>query len=241
MCIEISKIESARFGITAARVTDAVAHLDVIDSAARDAGVGMLTVRLPVSDLSRVHAFEAAGFRLMDTLVYYGMDLVDPPPSRKPPEGLSFRLARPDDATAVAEIARAGFSGYMGHYHADPRLDDAAADAAYVEWAENSVVSMGDHAPVLLASFGSRPVGFLTLRINSPDEFEIVLNAVHQDSQERGVYSFLVAKALEFSLNAQARRLIVSTQINNYGVQRVWARTGFTHFRSLYTLHKWYD
>ena len=36
-------------------------------------------------------------------------------------------------------------------------------------------------------------------------------------------------------------RLIVSTQINNYGVQRVWARLGFIHERSTYTFHKWYD
>ena len=34
--------------------------------------------------------------------------------------------------------------------------------------------------------------------------------------------------------------MIVSTQINNYTVQRAWVRLGFLHYRSFYTLHKWF-
>ncbi len=241
MPIEINALETDRFGITAARVTEEGSHPDAIDTAARDAGVDMLTVRVPVSNLARVHALEAAGFRLMDTLVYYRRDLVDLPHRVSFPEGLSCRLAQPEDAADVGKVARVGFTGYMGHYHADPRLDDDAADAAYAEWAGKSVTSVSDQAPVLLVCRETVPVGFLTLRRNSPEEFEIVLNAVHPDSRGTGVYSCLVAEALERACNAQASSLIVSTQINNYGVQRVWSRAGFYHYQSLYTLHKWYD
>ena len=76
---------------------------------------------------------------------------------------------------------------------------------------------------------------------DNTEEFEIVLNAVHPAAQGKGVYTALVRAALLLAKDAGARRMIVSTQINNYAVQRVWTRLGFFHSSSLYTFHKWYD
>ncbi len=239
MPIELNALETARFGIVAARVTDVGAGPEAVDAAARDKGVQMLTVRIPASDLSRVHDFEAAGYRLMDTLVYYTRELVELPPRLIPPKGLSFRPATPEDASAVGQVARAGFTGYMGHYHADPRLEKAAADAAYVEWAVTSTVNTSPAAPVLVATIGGGTIGFLTLRTNNPNEMEIVLNTVEPAFQGQGVYGALVIEAMFLASTRGCSRMITSTQINNYRVQRIWARLGFIHSHSLYTFHKW--
>jgi ribosomal protein S18 acetylase RimI-like enzyme len=239
MPIELNALETARFGIIAAHVTDVGASTEAIDAAARDKGVQMLTARIPVSDLSRVHDFEAAGYRLMDTLVYFTRGLGDLPPRLNSPEGLSIRLASPEDAGAVGRVARSGFAGYMGHYHADPQLERSAADAAYVEWAETSTARTVISAPVLVSESNGNIIGFLTLRTNSPDEMEIVLNAVNPAFQGRGTYGALVSEAMALACATGCSRLITSSQINNYRAQRVWVRLGFFHSRSVYTFHKW--
>lgn len=240
MPIELNELETARFGIVAARVTDARASMAEIDAAARAKGVQMMTTRVDVGDLARVHALEEAGYRLMDTLVYYERDIdgmADPTAS---PPGELLRPATPADADAVAEVARSAFAGYFGHYHADPRLDHAAADAAYVEWAETSVRNTGPRQPAIVAFQNDRIVGFSTIRMNSDTETEIVLNAVSPDAQRRGLYRRLIEQVIEVGRAANCTRVIVSTQINNYAVQRVWTRLGFSHASSLYTFHKWF-
>lgn len=241
MPIEINALESKRFGIVAAKVTDPEASPEAIDREAAAAGADMATTRVDVGDLPRVHALEAAGYRLMDTLVYHARSLEELPEIAPPGTGLSLRRATPADAQAVGALARAAFSGYFGHYHADPRLDDTAADAAYVEWAETSTAQTAADAPVLLAHSARQLAGFLTMRRDGGDEFEIVLNAVHPDSRGKGVYTALVVEAMRVAREAGAGRMTVSTQINNYPVQRVWARLGFVHTRSLYTFHKWFS
>lgn len=240
MPIEINNLETTRFGVVAARIVDAAASPAVIDKAARARGVQMLTGRVEVSDLPRVHAFERAGYQLMDTLVYYDRHLEYLPPRVALPGGLTCRLAVSEDAPAVAAVARAGFHGYMGHYHADPRLDDAAADAAYVEWAETSTAGVSPDAPVLIIENGDRVVAFLTLHRESPNDMELVLSAVAPECHGQGLYAMLIAEAFPLSRTAGAKRVVTSTQINNYAVQRVWSRLGFVHCRSLYTFHKWF-
>ncbi|MEP1202183.1 MULTISPECIES: GNAT family N-acetyltransferase [Rhodobacterales] len=241
MPIKLNDLECRRFGIVAARLTDPTAPLDAVDAVARAASVDLLTTRIDVADLPRVHALEQAGHRLMDTLVYYARPLTNLPDGPRDSGQPKLRQATPSDSGDVAALARAAFSDYIGHYHADPQLDSVKADAAYVEWAETSVQTCSDAAPVLVAQDGRDILGFLTLRRNSAKEYEIVLNAVHPDAAGKGVYGSLVAGSLDLAQQAGAQRVIVSTQINNYAVQRIWSRLGLCHYKSIYTFHKWYE
>lgn len=241
MSLVINDLETRRFGVIAAHLTDSMAAIDAVNDAAHALNVRMVTARVAANHLARVHELEADGYRLMDTLVYYSRGLGDLPAEPASTGPLSIRLATPEDAPAVASVAQAAFRAYFGHYHADPRLDDAAADAAYVEWAQVGVARQTTERPVLVATEGKCVIGFLTMRHNSEEVCEIVLNAVHPEMQSRGVYSHLVARSLEEARSVGAERIIVSTQIANARVQRVWARNGFVFDRALYTFHKWFD
>lgn len=238
--LEINRLESNRFGIVAAKVTDATASVEVIAAEAKSKGVQMLTIRVDVSDLPRVHALEAAGYQLMDTLVYYRRGLIEVPPTRPLANGLTIRQATPQDAKPVEKLAREAFTGYFGHYHADPRLSNAAADQAYVEWAGTSTARVSPEAPVLLAEILGTIAGFLTLKRNSPGEMELILSSVDPVHKGSGLYTALIAASLLLSREMGADSIITSTQINNYTVQRVWSQLGFLHSKSLYTLHKWF-
>jgi GNAT superfamily N-acetyltransferase len=240
MTLAISDLETARFGIVAARLVDPAAALDVVNAQARNMGVQMITSRVEANNFSRIHALEADGYRLMDTLVYYTRSLLNIPEMEPRHQGLCIRAAVPDDAPAVAEVARAAFQGYFGHYHADPRLDNLAADAAYVEWAETTTLRSTPKAPVLLAMRGDEIIGFATVRLNSPEEAEGVLFGIDPSAQRGGLYSALIVRALCEGRRIKANRMIVSTQITNAAVQRVWARKGFVYDRAIYTFHKWF-
>lgn len=239
MALELHELETARFGVVTAWVSDNSARIEDLDMLARSMGVQLLIARIPATDLNRVQDFEAAGYRLMDTLAYYTRDVSISPSQLTLPQGFTFREAVSLDKEEVARVAKACFAGYMGHYHADRHLDQKAADAAYVEWAQTCTEQTSPNRPVIVASFGEKIVGFLALRINSKDEMEIILNGVAPGFQGRGVYSTLAAKAISLANLHGSLRLITSTQITNYKVQKVWSQLGFFHTRSLYTLHKW--
>jgi GNAT superfamily N-acetyltransferase len=177
----------------------------------------------------------------MDTLVYYGRSLETLPPPVAIPQDTVIRPATSEDVAAVSAIAREAFRGYLGHYHVDPRLDDGAATEAYADWAGRSLRELGDTKTGIVAYDRDGIMGFLTTRQNSSEEEEIVLNAVSPPKQGTGIYAALLAHSLVKARERGCLRMLVSTQINNYAVQRVWSRSGFLHERSYHTLHKWFD
>ncbi|QCO58126.1 GNAT family N-acetyltransferase (plasmid) [Pseudorhodobacter turbinis] len=248
MTLKINALETRRFGMVCAGIDGMASQLPDLAEVNRQAqmqGVAMISVRVDVSALDRVHTLEADGYRLMDTLVYYNGNLAQDRPALSLPTGISFRVATPQDAEAVGSLARLCFKNYIGHYHSDPRLDSKAADAAYAEWAERSVRQVSARDPVFLVLQGDDIAGFLTTRTRADDAHEFVLNGVAPEYQGRGLYAALLnAAARMIDAEAQGQEpqalLSISTQINNYGVQRVWARMGLVHSQSFYTFHKWF-
>lgn len=234
--LSLNPAETRRFGLVCARATGAKAgDMAYIDRYCRDQGVAMLTLRVRVDDFALIHAVEAGGGRLMDTLVYYDRPL----PIADAVADPRCRVARPSDLGDVSRIANAAFDGYFGHYHADPRLDARAATAGMVEWAETGLIA--DPAPPYWIWEDQDGVaGFSMGALLDDGSGDIVLNAVDPARQKQGIYAALINQACVTFAEMGLPRVQLSTQIQNYAVQRVWARAGFTHFKSIYTFHLWY-
>jgi ribosomal protein S18 acetylase RimI-like enzyme len=233
MRVTLNTLETQRFGAVCARAVEvSAAECPALDQFCAEHQVAMLTTRIATSDTACAQALEAAGHRLMDTLVYFERSLPAHWPA--PPH---VRPAEAADADAVAHIARAAFTNYMGHYFADPRLDSRAATEAMVEWA---LGGLGSAAPYWLWADDAGVAGFLMGALLPDGSADIVLNAVHPQRQRGGVYAALVQQACVRFAALGCPRVEVSTQIQNTAVQKVWARHGFTPFKSLYTFHKWY-
>ena len=223
---------------TAKALADGGSATRVVDEA-RALCAELLIVRCPAADLYAAQTLEEQGCRLMDVLVYYARDLRLPIPEES--DGIRIRPANDGEEEPVAEIARAAFAGYFGHYHADRRLDPKKADEVYVSWARRSCLSRDVAAEVLVADDGGLLRGFLTLRRNSAEESEIVLNAVAPAAQRRGIYRALMINALRWSVAEGAARAVVSTQLTNVAVQKAWTRLGFEPHASYLTFHRWFD
>jgi GNAT superfamily N-acetyltransferase len=237
--VAFSAIDTERFGARIAREPQATAEgFPAALRTCREQRIAMLIVRCAGEDLRAAQAIEAAGGRLMDTLVYWRRDLEKPRPAPSP--GV-VRPLRPGDLDAVRGVSAASFRGYFGHYHADARLDRAKADEAYASWAERSCVDPAAATRVLVAEHDGRVVGFLTLLERGAEEQEIILNAVDPAFQRHGLYRELLLASMASARADGARWLSVSTQLVNIGVQKAWARAGFELASSHYTFHLWFD
>ncbi len=96
-------------------------------------------------------------------------------------------------------------------------------------------------AEVLIAEADSLLLGFATLRRNSDEEGEGVLFGVTPAAQGRGIYRSFMIRGMEWCAAQGATRMVVSTQITNVAVQKVWTRLGFEPHKSYLTFHRWFD
>lgn len=239
--VHLSPIDGECFGISVARApVVALDTLPAVNDFCGENSIALLIARCPASELRVAQTMERDGFSLMDTLVYYSRDLVKAPI----PSDLGKVLIRPiqpGEEDGVKRVAVESFRGYFGHYHADDRLDRKQCDEVYTSWAVRSCTS-GDVADeVLVADLGGRIVGFATLRLDSPQEGEGVLFGVAPSAQGHGIYRSFMIGGMDWCLSKGATRMVVSTQITNTAVQKVWARVGFEPSHACYTFHKWFD
>lgn len=242
MEIRPGPLESDRFGVAMARLADPSddrAELtDLLAQADRE-GTDVISARVNATDLATVRLLEDLGFRIMDTLVYYRRSL--PVDDRGPfdPGGLVIIDGSVEQAAGCAAIAGRAFNGYFGHYHADPRLSLLAATEVYSDWITRLLTRPSDGQIALCAVRDGRPIGFIVGVRRDGTTSEIVLNAVDPSDQGSGCYGALLRHYLLNTSERLDREVIVSTQLQNYRVQRAWRREGLFLFDSHHTLHRW--
>lgn len=236
----ISDIDKERFGVKTARVvgltTDSLPS--VLDFCTKER-VTLLIARCNMSDLAAAQAMEKDGFLLMDTLVYYSLDLAKQPV----PNDCGIARVRPiriDEEEEMILVARESFRGYFGHYHADPKLDNNKCDETYTDWARKAFASRCSEN-FLLGEAKDRIMGFGVLRMNNPNEGEMFLGGIHPDFQGQGIYHSFLCKGMEWCLSKKAGKMIISTQLKNISVQKVLIKFGFEISSGYYTYHKWFD
>ena len=205
--------------------------------AGRDGGTKMLIAGCDVADVAAAQAMDPVGGRITDTLIYDVRDLDEG--VQELADGRS-RLLQPGDESGVRRVEVEAFRNHLGHYHAGPRLEKAKCDEAYVSCAERSCSDPSVASQVLVAECNGSIEGFLTLQLRGRDEQEIILNAVRPAHQRVGLYRQLVLHAMSLAREGGAKRLSVSTQLANVGVQRAWCRAGFAPRQSFYTFHLWF-
>ncbi len=235
-----SEVDSVHFGVRVARANVVADNLtQVLDFCAAEQ-IDLLIARCPAGELRSAQDMEAAGCRLMDTLVYYTFDLVRGAIPGDSPRVLVRKIV-PGDEAQVERVAAVAFQGYYGHYHADPKLDRSKCDEGYVSWAVRSCTLKQVATEVLVAECDHKIVGFATLRLNSPGEGEGVLFGVAPEAQGIGIYRSFMIGGMRWCKEQQVKRMIVSTQVTNVAVQKVWCRIGFEPAYSYYTFHKWFS
>ena len=239
--IDLSAIDEERFGIRTARASNVtVEELPGVFEFCGANQVVFLIARCLTSDTRAAQAMERQGFLLMDTLVYYECNLTKRPLPTYTGH-VVVRPLQPGDEDDVKRIAGESFQKYIGHYHADSRLDRTKCDEAYISWAERSCGPNAIADEVLIAELDGAIGGFLTLRFPHPLEGEGALFAVSPAAQGQGIGQALMVHAMQWFRVRNANTMVISTQIINIAAQKSWARVGFEMSHAYYTFHKWFE
>jgi RimJ/RimL family protein N-acetyltransferase len=239
--IYLSDFDTKRFGIKIARcLMEEPGEIATVNSFCQKNNVAMIIIRCKTSCIKTVQALEADGCRLMDTLLYYRRHLIKTP---VPEENkiLLIRDIKSGEESAVQSVAARAFQGYMGHYHSDSRLPTTLCDEGYISWAYNSCKLKELADIVMVAEIDGRVAGFHSLRMNDSEEGEAVLTCVAPEYQGMGIYREFEIRGMNWCLKQGAQSIVLSTQVTNIAVQKVWARLGFELSHSYYTFHRWFD
>ncbi|MGE8270847.1 MAG: N-acetyltransferase family protein [Stenotrophomonas geniculata] len=222
--IDFSPADSARFGIRVERgsFNPQSPLAEVVDCIAASPA-DLLIIRVPAGRTDIALALQRAGETVIaaDTLVYHGIDLTPESGEWSP----SVRRATPADRPAIIDIATAGFQGYRSHYSANPLIPPALVLEGYVEWAHSRLQPQDERQSTWVVSDGQAIAGFATCDIKD-GVADILLNSVHPRFERRGHYGRLLRHVMRHHADLGNHRLVISTQIWNYTVQRQWARAG---------------
>lgn len=192
--------------------------------------VEYVTVRLPQDERLRIQALVRAGFEVVDGIVAFARSVEDFPSVHYP----EIRLAKTDDADAVAELAAHTFR--FSRFHNDPAILREQADKIHYEWALNSCLGKAADAVWLWEEQG-RIAGFSTISIRECSA-TLVLIAVADDFSGRGIAGKLTNKCCEWIRSRGISLARVQTQSHNVAAQAVYRKAGF-HVENLFTTLRW--
>jgi len=238
--IGLSPLEESRFGCRTARAKGVTSNnLPIVLDYCRNNGIRFLIARCHVNETRAAQVMEKEGFFLTDTLVYYRRNLLQPLPL--PMSATEIRPLQNGEVMDVSRVAREAFQNYFGHYHADPYLDKAKCDETYISWAVNSSQNRDEDHELLVAVKDGTICAFSAMRLNSPQEAEGVLCGVAKRARHQKIYTDLIIESLKWCMMKQRSQMIISTQINNMVVQKVWMLLGFEFHAAYYTFHRWFN
>lgn len=223
----LSRSESKRFGMSVFRYEADTLNCDVLEVSILNEAADLTICRVPARDLARLSGL-ALPHLVGDILVNYSIRLERPRPVHP-----DLTFLRCEDDAELSSVARVVFAGYRNHYTANPRLAPEAVLEGMVEWAA-SYVGQPDKA-AFLPRLDGQTVGFYTARYG-PDA-EMVLGGTLPEARGKGVYRDMLRHAMNTAIDLGCERLLVSTQVHNTTVQRVWIDEGFTLGEPLVTFH----
>jgi ribosomal protein S18 acetylase RimI-like enzyme len=206
-----------------AELTEVVQIPELEESIPSDAALVSVRVRP-----DWVNVMELTRFREIERLVSFERPL-SPGDGEVMPK--SIRPGTPDDAEICADIAGRCFR--FDRYHADPEIDDGAADESKRAWARNNLTGRGDAS--FVAEFRDKIIGF-NLCLRGEDWALIDLIAVAPEAQGLGLGKALVEAAIRHYAG-MVPVMRVGTQTTNEASMAIYTANGFTQISEMITFH----
>lgn len=237
--IEFSKLESQRFDKNIHRATLDKIDIKRIKRVILKNEIDILILRLPSRSIEKHYKLKNMGFDVLhaDTLVYYENNLIKNEPG-KLKNDIVFQEVNSENLEILEKIIPIIFENYSNHYFSNPLFNSNDIRDGYVEWASSYRRDADSNRIAWIAFIESEIAGFLTCSYNKEtDESEGVLYGVMPGFSGRGVYSDFIRFSGNYFKEKGYLKMRVSTQIQNYAVQKVWVREGFFLKESYETYH----
>lgn len=234
-----SEVDSKRFGKNIHRGVIHSIDLEKLKEYIKINGVELLILRVPVTLSETIYKLNvlSQSVILADTLVYYHADLTQDFPKKLKNE-IGFVQVDLQNGKVVQDIIPQIFANYTNHYSSNPSLDRKLITQGYIEWATGYVRQKDETKMAWVVYKEDVPIGFATCSQNPQiKECEGVLYGVLPDFTGGGIYSDIIRFTQNYFHENGFQKMKVSTQIQNFAVQKVWSREGFSLKEAFYTFH----
>jgi predicted acetyltransferase len=237
--ISFSKADSDRFHLSLHRGVSEEFNLLGLNQYIAANNPDMLILRYAAETIEKHYLLKELNYDLLfaDALVYYDVNLkkLEAKPFRNV---LQFVEVQEGDLGKLREIVPIIFKEYKNHYFSNPALSKEYILEGYIEWASNYVNSKQPDRKSWLVYKEDTLIGFATCAMYANDNScEGVLYGVHPEFAGGGVYTDIIRFTQNYFKEAGYDKMIVSTQIQNYAVQKVWQKEGFLISKAYYTYH----
>ena len=198
-----------------------------------------VSCKVDIADMSSVHALEAMGFRLMDTILVWFFSASQS--VRRFKALARVRDFKKADLPHLESLARASFRS--NRFHLDPALDPRKADTLYARWVGNYCrgIAKGDTG-VKVAQAARGVAGFAAYRVNRLLEktsgHKIIgrgLLAVWPDAKGAAVG---LVNAIVRETAAKYDFAELDVLASNLETHKIYAAFGFKILRSTLTFHR---
>lgn len=232
----VSDVESKRFGLNIVRGNSEKIELKNIQSQIMDKLADIMFLRIPSTNAFEIINLSRLGYEYFqaDTLVYYLADFNKYKPKDLRNEDLIFKKAKSSDKPLLKEMVNEIFQGYTNHYFSNPYIKKDDILSGYTEWVVNFIDNKSTE--VFIAYKNNQAIAFATCSSDN-EVAEGVLYGVMPNSSGSGIYSDLIRYTQKYYFKQGILKMKVSTQVQNYAVQKVWSREGFYMNESYATIH----
>lgn len=236
--ITFRQLESLRFNCNIYRGVLREIDIDSIKIFIKNNQPDILIVRVPAVLKHQQHKLAETGYSVLhcDTLVYYFCSLrtVSAAALRNP---LQFHLVNRTTCGLIGELTAVIFSDYKNHYHSNPYLKKDLILQGYKEWAQSFINEEDSNKYGWYVTYNNDLVAFALCSISDESTCEGVLYGVKHEVSGKGIYSDLVRFTQQFFKEKGIKIMKVSTQVQNYSVQKAWMREGFNLKEAFDTFH----
>jgi predicted acetyltransferase len=233
-----SDVDSQRFGINVFRATLNEVDIEKLKAQIKADAIDLIILRLPSATKDQHSNLHQLGFQIIhaDTLVYYFCTLNNEVTSLR--NELSFEVISEENNSVLNEIVPVIFKDYTSHYASNPMLDKVKTSAGYIEWAKSYVITANPNRISWLVKSENGIIGFATCSFNQEKkECEGVLYGVMPEASGKGVYTDIIRFTQSYFKNLGYKTMWVSTQIQNYSVQKAWIKENFQLKKAFDTYH----
>lgn len=234
--IQYSELESKRFGMTILRGSVENLNIREIQKEIINNKADVLIVRQPAANSYQIQNLTKLGYEFFqaDTLVYYEVDFEkhDIKPLRN--NDLAFEIASGEDCYILKDLVFNIFDNYTNHYYSNKYLNKEEILNGYLEWVTGFVADQDK--VVFLVKKLNKIIGFATCTM-SDGIAEGILYGVLKEYSGGGIYSDIIRYTQNYYNSLGIIKMKVSTQIQNFAVQKVWTREGFFLTEAFNTIH----
>lgn len=195
-----------------------------------DIGVTHVSARTDAHDISTLHSLEETGFRMVDGLITFAIEL-DKADLSLVETDVNVRMATEADADAAGDIAYCTYS--IDRFHSDGTIPKDKCDDLHRVWVRNSV--LGNAADgVVVAEDENGLLGYVTCKISHDTNDvlgdlvgTVVLVGVSRNARGKGVGRAMSVGAMKWFREQGCAVADVGTQLANIPASRLYESCGY--------------